>query len=245
MKYWIAGTIALTLPLTACESTGGDYGNVLGEVLGGMQQGQGAGALSQAEIDAGLREALSVGTGLVANQLGRTDGYNGNPQIHIPLTGRLGQLQRQTRQIGLSGPLDEIELRMNRAAEAAIPEAKTLILDAIRQITIEDAVQILNGGDTAATDFLRAKTESGLKQRFRPYLRQELAQAGAFQAIESTAGQYGLSGLTAQLQNDLTDHAVGLGLDGIFFYVAQEEKKIREDPVARTTEILRRVFGSR
>ena len=245
MKYWIAGAIALALPLTGCESTGGDYGGVLGEVLGGISQGQGAGALSQAEIDAGLREALVVGTGLVANQLGRTDGYYGDPQIHIPLTGRLADLQRQTRQIGLSGPLDEIELRMNRAAEAAIPEAKTLILGAIRQITIEDALQILNGGDTAATDFLRAKTEAGLRERFTPYLRQELAQAGAFQAIENTAGQYGLSGLTTQLQNDLTNHAVGLGLDGVFFYVAQEEKKIREDPVARTTEILRRVFGSR
>ncbi len=128
MKYWIAGALALTLPLTGCESTGGDYGNVLGEVLGSIGQGQGAGVLSRAEIDAGLREALTVGTGLLASHLGRTDGYYGDPQIRIPLTGTLADIQRNARQIGLSGPLDEIERRMNRAAEAAIPEAKSLIL---------------------------------------------------------------------------------------------------------------------
>ena len=134
---------------------------------------------------------------------------------------------------------------MNRAAEAAVPEAKTLVIGAIRQITIEDAVRILNGGDTAATDYLREKTESQLRASFTPYVKTSLAQAGAFTSLEQVANSYGVGGVTSSLQNDLTNHAVTLGLDGMFHYVAAEEKKIRENPVARTTDLLRRVFGSR
>ena len=134
---------------------------------------------------------------------------------------------------------------MNRAAEAAVPEARTLILGAVKSITINDALQILNGGDTAATDYLRSRTETQLRQAFTPYVKQTLAQSGAFTQLEQVAGQYGFGGVTGSLQNDLTQHAVGLGLDGIFLYVAEEEKKIRENPVARTSEILRRVFGNR
>ena len=134
---------------------------------------------------------------------------------------------------------------MNRAAESAVPEGKALVLGAVRQITIEDAVQILNGGDTAATDFLRGKTEAQLRVAFTPYVRNSLAKAGAFTSLEQVASSYGVGGVTSKLQADLTDHAVGLGLDGMFYYVAQEEKKIRENPLARTTDLLRRVFGNR
>ena len=134
---------------------------------------------------------------------------------------------------------------MNRAAEAAVPEAKTLVIGAIRQITIEDAVRILNGGDTAATDYLREKTESQLRASFTPYVKTSLAQAGAFTSLEQVATNYGVGGVTSSLQNDLTHHAVTLGLDGMFHYVALEEQKIRENPLARTTDLLRRVFGSR
>ena len=126
-----------------------------------------------------------------------------------------------------------------------MPEAKTLVIGAIRQITIEDAVRILNGGDTAATDYLREKTESQLRASFTPYVKTSLAQAGAFTSLEQVANSYGVGGVTSSLQNDLTNHAVTLGLDGMFHYVAAEEKKIRENPVARTTDLLRRVFGSR
>ena len=247
MRYSIIGVFALAFMPVSCASgqSSGDFGNVLGEVLGGIQNSQsGNTALSQAEIDAGLREALTVSTNLVATQLGQTNGYFGDPQIKIPLPKTYRDIQKNLSVIGASGPLDDLELRMNRAAESAVPEAKQLVLAAVRDITIEDALNILNGGDSAATDFLRAKTETRLRASFTPYVRDALAESGAFTSLESAAGQYGLGGVTSNLQTDLTRHAVGLGLDGVFFYVAEEEKKIRENPVARTSEILRRVFGS-
>ena len=238
----LAGLAAMGL--TGCATTGssGDFGRVLGEVIG---QPATQGALSQAEIDAGLREALTVGTNLVAAQLGQTNGYFGDSQIRIPLPKTYRDIQSGLSRVRASGPLDDLELRMNRAAEAAVPEARTLVLGAVRQITIEDAVQILNGGDTAATDYLRAKTETQLRAAFTPYVKTSLAEAGAFTSLEQVANSYGVGGVTSSLQNDLTNHAVTLGLDGMFHYVALEEKKIRENPVARTTDLLRRVFGSR
>lgn len=243
-RVTIAAMALLTVPM-GCATTGssGDFGRVLGEVIG--QQTGGQGALTQAEIDAGLREALTVGTNLVAAQLGQTNGYFGDSEIRIPLPKTYRDIQSGLSRVGASGPLDDLELRMNRAAEAAVPEAKTLVIGAIRQITIQDAVRILNGGDTAATDYLREKTESQLRASFTPYVKTSLAQAGAFTSLEQVATNYGVGGVTSSLQNDLTHHAVTLGLDGMFHYVALEEKKIRENPLARTTDLLRRVFGSR
>ena len=131
-----------------------------------------------------------------------------------------------------------------RAAEAAVPQGKQLVIAAVKDMTISDALNILKGGDTAATDYLRAKTQDKLRVAFTPYMKDALASSGAFTAMESVAGQYGVGGVTSSLQSDLTGYAVNLGLDGMFYYVAQEEKKIRENPVARTTELLRRVFGT-
>lgn len=249
MKYSIISVLALAFLPVSCAADGtnnNDFGAVLGEVLGGIQDNPAnQSALSQAEIDAGLREALTVGTNIVAAQLGQTNGYFGDPQIKIPLPKTYRDIQKNLSVVGASGPLDDLELRMNRAAESAVPEAKQLVLSAVQSITIEDALNILNGGDTAATDFLRAKTETSLRASFTPYVRDAMAESGAFTSLESAASQYGLGGVTGNLQADLTQHAVGLGLDGIFFYVAEEEKKIRENPLARSSEILRRVFGSR
>ncbi|WP_035616152.1 DUF4197 domain-containing protein [Hyphomonas johnsonii] len=245
MNKGMLGALALVLVPVGCATDGtpGEYGAILGEVFG--SQTATAGTLSQAEIDAGLREALTVGTNLVAARLGQPNGYFSDPRVHIPLPNTYRDIQKNLSLIGASGPLDDLELRMNRAAEASVPEAKALVLGAIRSITIEDALQILNGGDTAATDFLRNKTQAQLRQAFTPYVSTALAQSGAFTSLEQAASQYNLGGVTTKLQGDLTTHAVDLGLDGLFLYVADEEKKIRENPVARTTDILRRVFGNR
>jgi hypothetical protein len=244
MRKATFSALALALLPTGCATTetAGDYGAILGDIMGTTG---GQSALTQAEIDAGLREALTVGTNLVAAQLGKTNGYFGDARVRIPLPKTYRDIQTNLARVGASGPLDDLELRMNRAAEAAVPEAKTLILGAVKSITINDALQILNGGDTAATDYLRSRTETQLRQAFAPYVKQTLAQSGAFTSLEQVAGQYGCGGVTGSLQNDLTQHAVGLGLDGIFLYVSEEEKKIRDNPLARTSEILRRVFGNR
>lgn len=238
MKPGILAALFLAILPAGCE-TAGPYG----DILGGIALPQ-TGALTAAEIDAGLREALTIGTGNVASRLGRENGYFGDPKIRIPLPKTYRDIQTNLARFGASGPLDDIELRINRAAEASVPEARGLILGAIRNMTIEDALGILRGGDTAATDFLRSRTESQLTAAFTPHVRSALASSGAFTALESYASSAGLGGATSSLQTDLTTHAVQLGLDGIFLYVAEEEKKIRENPLARTTELLRKVFGA-
>lgn len=238
MKPGILAALFLAILPAGCE-TAGPYG----DILGGIALPQ-TGALTAAEIDAGLREALTIGTGNVASRLGRENGYFGDPKIRIPLPKTYRDIQTNLARFGASGPLDDIELRINRAAEASVPEARGLILGAIRNMTIEDALGILRGGDTAATDFLRSRTESQLTAAFTPHVRSALASSGAFTALESYASSAGLGGATSSLQADLTTHAVKLGLDGIFLYVAEEEKKIRENPLARTTELLRKVFGA-
>jgi hypothetical protein len=232
------------LMLTGCQTTGtsGDLGTVLGEVLG--SQGGAAGSLSSYEIEAGLREALTIGTQRVASQLGRTDGYFADPEIRIPLPGRLGDLQSTLSSVGLSQPLDELQLKLNRGAEAAIPQARTLVIDAISTITLDDALAILNGGDTAATDFLRTRTQDQLRTALTPYMRNALETSGAFTALDTVASSNGLGALTSNLNDDLTTRAVNYGLDGLFLYVAREEERIRENPVARTTDLLRKVFGA-
>ena len=250
MNRRMLGALSLALLTAGCAETGtnGEFGRVLGEVLGSATtpQSQGTqGTLSIAEIDAGLREALTVGTNLVASQLGQTNGYYGDPKIRIPLPSTYRTIQSNLAKGGASGPLDDLERRMNRAAEESVPEAQALILGAIRNMTISDALNILNGGDTAATDYLRSRTETQLRAAFTPYAREALSKSGAFTAMESVASQYGAGGITSSLQADLTAHAVDYGLDGMFLYVAQEEKKIRENPLARTTDLLRRVFGNR
>lgn len=247
MNRTMLGALGLALLTAGCADTGtsGEFGRVLGEVLGSATTSGSQNTLSIAEIDAGLREALTVGTNTVAGQLGQTDGYYGDPKIRIPLPKTYRTIQTNLARVGASGPLDDLELRMNRAAESAVPQAKVLILGAIRDITIQDALNILNGGDTAATDYLRARTETQLRSAFTPYARNALSNSGAFTSMENVASQYGVGGITSNLQADLTTHAVDLGLDGIFLYVAEEEKKIRENPLARTTELLRRVFGNR
>ena len=247
MNRRMLGALSLALLTAGCAETGtsGEFGRVLGEVLASVPSSGSQGTLTTAEIDAGLREALTVGTNLVANQLGQTNGYYGDPKIRIPLPKTYRSIQSNLAKVGASGSLDDLELRMNRAAEASVPEAQALILGAIRNITINDALNILNGGDTAATDYLRSRTETQLRTAFTPYAREALSKSGAFTAMENVASQYGVGGITSSLQADLTAHAVDYGLDGIFLYVAEEEKKIRENPLARTTELLRRVFGNR
>lgn len=248
MRTMVVGALALCLVPAGCESgAGGDFGQVLGDVLGEIGSGDTtSGELTVFEIDAGLRQALEIGAERVAGQIGVTDGYWQDPQIKIPLPGRLGQVQNQLSQVGLSGPLDDLQLRMNRAAEDAVPAGKQIVIDAVKSITIDDAVGILRGGDSAATDFLRGRTEDNLRGLFTPYVESALDSSGAYRMLDSVVSEQPLLAIAAvDYKSDLTTHAVQFGLDGLFTYLAVEEKKIRDNPVARTTELLRKVFGSR
>ena len=247
MRAIMAGALALCLIPSGCETAElGDLGQVLGDVVGGTDGASGTDGLSSFEIEAGLRQALEIGTERVAGQIGVTDGYWQDPQIRIPLPGRLGEVQDQLGRFGLSGPLDDLQLRMNRAAETAVPAGKRIVIDAVQSITIQDALGILNGGDTAATDFLRGRTETSLRTTFTPFVEDALQSSGAYQMLDGvTSNQPLLQAYAGDFKSDLTIHAVNFGLNGLFNYLAVEEQKIRENPVARTTELLRKVFGSR
>jgi len=207
------------------------------------QNPAGAGDLTSAEIGEGLREALRVGTERVVGQLGQTDGFNADPDIHIPLPDSLQRVQTALQAVGMSDLADDLELRLNRAAEAATPEAKQLFWDAISEMTLEDAEGILNGPDDAATRYFQDKMTGPLSDAMRPVIDESLADVGAIASYDRMMGEYSSIPFVPDVKADLTDYALEEALDGLFLYIAREEAAIRADPAKRTTEILQRVFG--
>tara|TARA_R110002124_G_scaffold97733_2_gene242775 strand:+ start:1857 stop:2567 length:711 start_codon:yes stop_codon:yes gene_type:complete len=215
---------------------------------------QGYGRLSQGDARSGIRAALDTAARLATDRLGRTDGFFGDPAVHIPLPRNIASLQTQLRRVGMSGPVDDLELRINRSAEAAMPEAGRIFNDAVQSITVGDAVSIVRGGDTAATDYLRGRSESRLTGLLRPSMEDALTGSGAYRAVDAVEPQisggqnllgslFGNRSATGSLRDSVTDHAVSRTIDGVFHYIGQEERAIRQDPVRRGTDILRRVFG--
>ncbi|HCU68050.1 MAG TPA: DUF4197 domain-containing protein [Desulfomicrobium sp.] len=202
-----------------------------------------AGSLTQGEMGDGLKEALRIGTETVVAQLGKTDGFNGDKAIHIPLPGQLATVQKALKAAGYSSLVDDLELKLNRAAEQATPKAKALFVDAIAAMTIQDAQKILSGPDDAATQYFRKSMGPGLATEMKPIVDATLAEAGAVQAYDAMMGQYKALPFMPDAKADLTDYVVEKGMDGIFHYVAKEEAAIRTDPAARTTDLLKKVFG--
>lgn len=196
-----------------------------------------------ADIAGGLTEALVVGTERVVQQLGRPGGFLDDPTAHIPLPGTLKRAQGVLALVGMSGMVDDLEVRMNRAAEQATPVAKNLIVEAIRGLTFDDAMGILNGPNDSATRYLERKTREPLANQMRPIIDQALADAGAVQVFERVAGRYRSLPLAGALDVDLTGHVVTYAQKAIFDYLGQEEAAIRTDPAARTTDLLKSVFG--
>jgi hypothetical protein len=240
-----AGAAALARPATAQQGWLDRAGD-LWDQYGGWITGR-ARQLTVGEIAQGLREALRVGTGVVVAQLGRLDGFYGDPQVRIPLPSALAPLQQALSALGFAGLLDDLELRLNRAAEAATPKAKEVFWDAIAGMTIDDAMRIYEGPEDAATQYFRGTMSDPLKVAFRPIVDTSLADAGAVRAFDDLLARYQtiplVPALGANMKGRLIDHALGGTLDGIFRYLAQEEAAIRRDPAKRTTEILKRVFG--
>lgn len=228
--------------LTACTTA--EQNDILGAVLGGTG---GTGGLTAAEAAAGIRAALNEGTGSAIAQVARTGGYLNDPQIRIPLPPRLADVQTSLARYGLSGILDDLQTQLNRGAEAAAPQARSIFLDAIRTMTITDALGIVRGGPTSATDYFRGRTMPQLVSLFGPPMTRALEQAGAIDTFDRLVARLSAVPLAPQLgadaKQDLIDHGVEEGLDGLFYYVAREEAAIRRDPAERTSEILRRVFG--
>ncbi len=171
--------------------------------------------------------------------IGRTD------RSASPLPGTLGSLQKTLKGAGLSGPLDDLHLRVNRAAETAAPKARNLFTRAISTMTIEDVAGVLRGGDTAGTQYLKSRTGAQLETLFHPPMKQALEGSGAMKAFQSVSAQQGLDRFMGTDPADsLTRFAVAKGLDGLFYYVGVEEAAIRRDPIKQTTGLLKKVFGA-
>jgi hypothetical protein len=200
--------------------------------------------LNTEEIGSGLKEALKVGTGRVVGQLGKPDGFNADPDIHIPLPGSLLTARNMLQQVGMGGMLNDLELRLNRAAEAATPKAKALFMQAINDMSLEDVEAIYNGPEDAATRYFEKKMSPALAIEMRPVVEQSLADVGAVQSYELVMGQYRALPYAPDIKTDLSGYVVNKGMAGIFHYLALEEAAIRKDPAKRTTDLLRRVFGA-
>lgn len=190
-----------------------------------------------------IREALRVGTERTVERTGREDGYWGNAAIRIGLPQELRQAGDTLRRVGLGSQVDDLEQRMNRAAEAAAREATPVFVSAIRAMRPDDVYGVLRGEDDAATQYLRGASEAELRERYEPVVREQMESAGVYRAYQplrdAAAGIPGLADLDVDLDRYVTDHA----LDGLFTILADEERRIREDPAARTTELLRDYFG--
>lgn len=203
----------------------------------------GGSGLSLGKIADGLKEALAIGTANAVAATGKPDGFLGNPAIKIPLPSQLKSLGSGARFMGLGSQVDELEVGMNRAAEQATPYAKQIFLDAVSRMSFADARQILNGGDTAATDYFKAHTTSQLTAAFKPIVHTAMENVGVIKQYNAIA-QTPMAGSLGQ-NFSLDDYVVGKTLDGLFYTLGQEEKKIRTDPFAQTTSLLKEVFGKK
>lgn len=220
-----------------------------------QQMGQGGGkaaassgtrgsALSTADIASGLRQALRQGAEAVTARLGRADGFNADPRVHIPLPDTLQRIQSGLKMAGMSGAADELELKLNRAAEAATPQARKIFADALERMTLDDARAILNGPQDSATQYFKRSMTPDLKTALRPVVDKTVAEAGAVKSFEAlTASAKGLP-MVGDGRAMLTDHVLEYALSGIFGYLADEEAAIRSNPAKRTTDLLRKVFAN-
>ncbi len=200
--------------------------------------------ISNQDAIAGLKAALEKGSGVAVSALGRTDGFFGNGAVKIPLPDSLKRYERLMRGVGLGKHADELILTMNRAAEAAVPEARALLVDAVKRMTVQDAKGILTGGDTAGTEYFKRTTSDPLRARFLPIVKRATARVGLAQKYNEYAEKGARFGLVRKEQANLDDYVTQKALDGLFFMVAEEEKKIRKDPVRAGSEIVRKVFGA-
>lgn len=200
--------------------------------------------LSRRDATAGLKAALDKGAIAAVASLGRPDGFWANPKVRIPLPEHLQRARTALKFIGKGDEVDALELAVNRAAEQAVPQAKTLLTNAVKSISVDDAKQILRGGDDSVTQFFKAKTASELSERFLPSVRRVTDRSGLAQQYNALAGQGVSIGLIKPEQATIERYVTQKALDGLYTMIAEEERKIRANPVAAGSDIIRRVFGA-
>jgi hypothetical protein len=237
-----SAALSIGLALSGC-ATSGD-----GAAWESLLKTSSASALGLQTLDddtivSGLKEALQVGTRNAVDSTSRMDGFLTNELIRIALPDQLEQMGDGLRRIGFGGKVDEFEVAMNRAAEKASGEATDVFINAVREMSFADARQILQGGETAATDYFRAKTSDQLRQRFSPIVEQKMQQVGVVNHYQELVNLYSSFPLASKPDLDVNRYVTDKALDGLFTVVAQEESQIRTDPAARVTPLLKRVFS--
>jgi hypothetical protein len=210
--------------------------------LGGLTGG--STGLTDVKIGSGLQEALKIGTGNAVAQTGTVDGFLANQAIKILMPKSLQTIEKPLRLIGYGPQIDEFVVGMNRAAEKAVPFAKDIFWDAIGQMTFDDARKILNGSDTAATEYFKAKTSKKLQAAFRPSVESVMNEVGVNRQYNELVGRYQSVPFAKSITFDVNQYVTEKATDGLFYVVGQEEKKIRTNPAARVTDLLKDVFGS-
>jgi hypothetical protein len=200
--------------------------------------------LSESDIAKGLKEALTVGAKNASTQLNAIDGFNKNVKVRIPFPEDAQRVATKLREMGFGKKVDEFELTLNRAAEQAAKEAAPIFVNAITSMTISDAKNILMGADTSATGYLRSRTSDPLSNAFAPHIKKALDATTATRKWTELATLYNRIPLVNKVETDLVRYTTGRALKGLFTVVADEEIKIRKDPAARVTDLLKKVFGS-
>jgi hypothetical protein len=199
--------------------------------------------LSSKDAGGGLKEALTQGAGKAVATLGRPDGFLGNPKVKIPLPDSLKQVEGMMRTFGMGKQADELVTAMNRAAEAAVPEAKTLLVNSVKQMSVQDAKGILAGGDDAATQYFRRTTSGPLTEKFRPIVKQAMQKVKLAEKYDQFAGKAAQFGLLKAEDAQLDGYVTQKALDGLYLMIAEEEKAIRKDPVSAAGSLARKAFG--
>jgi hypothetical protein len=199
--------------------------------------------ITRADATAALKAALEKGSVAAVANLGRIDGFLGNPQVRIPLPESAQRAEKLMRRVGMGHYADELVVTMNRAAEAAVPEAKALFVQSLKKMTVQDAKGVLTGGETAGTEYFRRTTRADLHQRFLPIVRRATARVELAQKYDQYADKAVAVGMLKREDADLDEYVTQKALDGLYLMVAEEEKKIRKDPVSAGSAIVRKVFG--
>lgn len=232
-------TLTVAAVVVACSSA------QINQTLGDINKSLGSGTpLSTAEVAEGLKEALIKGISTGSDLASAVDGYFKNPEIKIPFPPEVQKVETKLRQVGLGDQVDKFVLTLNRGAEDAAKEAKPIFIAAIRQMTIQDAWSILKGSNDAATQYLKRTTSGLLKEKFKPVISNSLQKVSATRYYGDIVNTYNKIPFTEDVNPNLDDYATDKAIEGLFTMIAKEEKSIRENPMARTTDLLKRVFGA-
>lgn len=237
---WLALVVAGALAAAGCAEL--QNGNLAGDLLRAVSTTQ-TGPLDQQTVAAGLKDALRVGTERAVGATSQPGGFLASELLRIALPKQLAPMANTLRTVGLGSQVEALETAMNRAAEQATGEAGGIFLDAIAGMSLADAVGILNGGPTAATDYFRERAGEALQERFRPIVAQKMGEVGLYNSYTQLVDAYTALPLVSKPDLDLEGYVAQKAQDGLFTTLAAEETRIRENPAARTTELLKQVFG--